>query len=103
MPPSEEERLVALAARLEREDPRFAHALRSGRPVRPREYRRTGAWWALAFGVAVLACGIALAQGLLIAGGLVLVGMAGQLVDPDPARPALRGPGPGEPGGRRDG
>ncbi|MFE6197672.1 DUF3040 domain-containing protein [Streptomyces sp. NPDC057838] len=93
MPPSEDERLVALAARLEREDPRFARALRSGRPVRPREYRRTGAWWGLALGVAVLGLGIALPQGLLIACGLVLVGLAAQLADPDPARPGHRGAG----------
>ncbi|MFC8147286.1 DUF3040 domain-containing protein [Streptomyces paradoxus] len=91
MPQSEDHRLVDLEARLEREDPRFTRALRSGRPAQPREYRRTGAWWGLALGVAVLACGIALAQGLLIAGGLVLVGMAAQLADPDPARMAHRG------------
>jgi hypothetical protein len=65
--------------------------MRSGRPARPREYRRTGAWWALAVGVAVLGSGVALAQGLLIAAGLVLVGMAAQLADPDPARMAHRG------------
>ncbi|MFD5234526.1 DUF3040 domain-containing protein [Streptomyces qaidamensis] len=91
MPPSEDHRLVDLEARLEQEDPRFTRAMRSGRPARPREYRRTGAWWGLALGVVVLACGIALAQGLLIAGGLVLVGMAAQLADPDPARMAHRG------------
>ncbi|MFE7901979.1 DUF3040 domain-containing protein [Streptomyces sp. NPDC057424] len=91
MPQSENHRLVDLEARLEREDPRFTRAMRAGRPVRPREYRRTGAWWGLALGVAVLACGIALAQGLLIAGGLVLVGMAAQLADPDPARMTPRG------------
>ncbi|MEU6913856.1 DUF3040 domain-containing protein [Streptomyces olindensis] len=94
MPRSEDERLVDLAARLEREDPRFARALRTGRPARPREYRRTGAWWGLALGVTALGCGIALSQGLLIAGGLVLVGMAAQLVDPDPTRTGHRGPGP---------
>ncbi|AMW08882.1 hypothetical protein A4E84_04855 [Streptomyces qaidamensis] len=91
MPPSEDHRLVDLEARLEQEDPRFTRAMRSGRPARPREYRRTGAWWGLALGVVVLACGIALAQGLLIAGGLVLVGMAAQLADPDPVRMAHRG------------
>ncbi|MFF5967818.1 DUF3040 domain-containing protein [Streptomyces collinus] len=91
MPPSEDHRLVDLEARLEQEDPRFTRAMRSGRPAQPREYRRRGAWWGLALGVAVLACGIALAQGLLIAGGLVLVGMAAQLADPDPGRMAHRG------------
>ncbi|MER7896837.1 DUF3040 domain-containing protein [Streptomyces sp. NPDC096046] len=86
MPQSEDRRLVDLEARLEREDPRFTRAMRSGRPTRPREYRRTGAWCGLGLGVAVLGSGIVLAQGLLIAGGLVLVGMAAQLADPDPAR-----------------
>ncbi|MEU0388175.1 DUF3040 domain-containing protein [Streptomyces chartreusis] len=86
MPQPEDARLVDLEVRLEREDPRFTRAMRAGRPARPREYRRTGAWWALALGVAVLGFGIALAQGLLIAAGLVLIGMAAQLVDPDPSR-----------------
>ncbi|MEU1852194.1 DUF3040 domain-containing protein [Streptomyces sp. NPDC019990] len=85
MPQSEDARLVDLETRLEREDPRFARAMRSGRPARPREYRRTGAWWGLGLGLAALGSGIALAQGLLIAAGLVLAGMAGQLVDPDPS------------------
>ncbi|MGX5207863.1 DUF3040 domain-containing protein [Streptomyces violaceus] len=91
MPQSGDERLVDLEARLEREDPRFARALRSGRPARPREYRRTGAWWGLALGVAALGSGIALAQGLLIATGLVVVGMSAQLVDPDPSRLGRQG------------
>lgn len=91
VPQSEDQRLVDLEARLEREDPRFTRAMRTGRPARPREYRRTGAWWGLALGVVVLGTGIALAQGLLIAGGLVLVGMAAQLADPDPARMTHRG------------
>lgn len=44
----DDEHLVELAARLERDDPRFARALGSGRPARPREYRRTRAWGASA-------------------------------------------------------
>ncbi|MFF7731892.1 MULTISPECIES: DUF3040 domain-containing protein [unclassified Streptomyces] len=91
MPQSEDQRLVDIEARLEREDPRFTRAMRTGRPARPREYRRTGAWWGLALGVVVLGTGIAVAHGLLIAGGLVLVGMAAQMVDPDPARTTHRG------------
>ncbi|MFD8224092.1 DUF3040 domain-containing protein [Streptomyces massasporeus] len=91
MPQSEDQRLIDLEARLEREDPRFTRAMRTGRPARPREYRRPGAWWGLALGVVVLGTGVALAQGLLIAGGLVLVGMAAQLADPDPARMTHRG------------
>lgn len=91
MPQSEDARLVDLETRLEREDPRFARAMRNGRPAPPREYRRTGAWWGLVLGLAVLGSGIALAQGLLIAAGLVLAGMAGQLVDPDPSLPRGQG------------
>ena len=91
MPQSEDRRLLDLEARLEREDPRFTRAMRTGRPARPLEYRRTGAWWGLGLGVVALGTGIALAQGLLIAGGLVLVGMAAQLADPDPARLTHRG------------
>jgi hypothetical protein len=39
----------------------------------------------------VLGSGIALAQGLLIAAGLVVVGMSAQLVDPDPSRLGRQG------------
>lgn len=91
MPPSDHDRLVALETQLLRDDPRFIRRFRAGRPARPREYRRTGAWWGLGLGVVALGTGIALAQGLLIAGGLVLVGMAAQLADPDPARLTHRG------------
>ncbi|MFC5638511.1 DUF3040 domain-containing protein [Streptomyces bullii] len=82
MPQSDDERLVALEARLERDDPRFAHALRTGRPARPREYRRNRAWSALAVALTVLVTGMALADGLLIATGLVLTGIAVELLDP---------------------
>ncbi|WP_030147158.1 MULTISPECIES: DUF3040 domain-containing protein [unclassified Streptomyces] len=92
MPQSEDARLADLEARLERQDPGFVRAMRSGRPARPREHRRTGAWWGLALGFAVLGSGIALAQGLLIAAGLVLVGIAAQGVDPDPSRLGRQGP-----------
>ncbi|MBO7939066.1 MULTISPECIES: DUF3040 domain-containing protein [Streptomyces] len=78
----DDERLIALAARFERDDPRFARAMSTGRPSRPREYRRTGAWWALAVALAVLITGVIIPDGLLIATGLVLAGMAGQLFDP---------------------
>ncbi|GEC10174.1 hypothetical protein SSP24_78290 [Streptomyces spinoverrucosus] len=81
MPQSDDERLVDLAARLERNDPRFARALATGRPARPREYRHTGAWWALAAGVAMLVTGVVVADGLLIATGLVVSGIAVQLFD----------------------
>lgn len=92
MPQSDDERLVALEARLAREDPRFAEALRAGRPAPPREYRRTGAWWMLLTAVAVLVTGVVLADGLLIATGLVLAGIAVQLLDPHRAEPERRLP-----------
>lgn len=92
MPQSDDERLVDLAALLEREDPRFARGLATGRPARPREYRRTGAWWVLATGVALLVTGVAVTDGLLIATGLVLSGIAVQLLDPDRAHPGRRRP-----------
>ncbi|MBC9727632.1 DUF3040 domain-containing protein [Streptomyces sp. TRM68367] len=82
MPQSDDERLCALEARLTRDDPRFARAMSSGRPARPREYRHTGAWCTLAVAIAVLATGIAVADGLLIATGLVLAGIAVELFDP---------------------
>ncbi|MFF7051197.1 DUF3040 domain-containing protein [Streptomyces griseorubiginosus] len=78
----DDEHLVDLAARLEREDPRFARALGSGRPARPREYRRTGAWGTLAVAVLLLASGMALPEGILVAAGLVLAGIAVPLFDP---------------------
>lgn len=88
MPQSDDEHLVDLAARLEHEDPRFVRSLSEGRPARPREYRRTSAWCALAIGVTMLAAGIVVPDGLLIAAGLVLAGTAVQLLDPD--RPGTR-------------
>lgn len=92
MPHSDDERLVDLAARLEQDDPRFARALASGRPARPREYRRTRVWCVLAVGMAGLTAGVALADGLLIATGLVLSGIAVQLLDPDRIPPERRRP-----------
>ena len=88
----DDERLTALAARFERDDPRFAQAMRAGRPSPPREYRRRGAWWALAVALAVLITGVVLADGLLIATGLVLAGMAAQLFDPHRMRGRQRPP-----------
>ncbi|MFF8196142.1 hypothetical protein ACF05L_35925 [Streptomyces bobili] len=50
-------------------------------PARPRARRRTGAWRTLAAGLAALITGVALAEGLLIATGLVLAGIGVQLLD----------------------
>ena len=74
MPQSDDERLVDLATRLEHEDPRFVRSLSEGRPARPREYRRTSAWCALVIGVTLLAAGIIVPDGLLIAAGRTAVG-----------------------------
>ncbi|MFF9126367.1 DUF3040 domain-containing protein [Streptomyces sp. NPDC014889] len=82
MPGTDDKLLGEIAARVYRDDPRFARALRAGRPCRPREYRRTGAWVLLGFALLVLGTGITLAHGLLIVTGMVLAGMAGELCDP---------------------
>ncbi|MEU9356309.1 DUF3040 domain-containing protein [Streptomyces griseoloalbus] len=91
---SDDKRLGEIESRLHREDPRFARALGAGRPCRPREYRHTRAWLLLALALAVLGTGIALAQGLLIAVGLVLAGVAGELLDPGRDARRHRGPPP---------
>ncbi|MEU9166633.1 DUF3040 domain-containing protein [Streptomyces sp. NPDC048420] len=83
----DDEHLVDLAARLERDDPRFARALGAGRPARPREYRRAGAWGTLALALTLLAVGMALPEGILVATGLVLAGIALPLFDPHRDRP----------------
>lgn len=78
--------LADLEARLERDDPRFARSLASGRPIRPREYRRVGAWSVLAASAGALFAGVAISHGLLIAAGLVFMGAAAQSLDPTRAR-----------------
>ncbi|NGO49298.1 DUF3040 domain-containing protein [Streptomyces ureilyticus] len=83
----DDEHLRDLEARMRRDDPRFAKALGSGRPCRPREYRHGRAWLVLAIALACLGVGMALPQGILIAVGLVLAGAAGHLFDPQRARP----------------
>ncbi|MER7489726.1 DUF3040 domain-containing protein [Streptomyces sp. NPDC126497] len=82
MPQPDDERLVDLAARVAHEDPHFTRPLPESRPARPRGHRRTGAWCALVLGVTMLAAGIVVPDGLLIAAGLVLAGIAVQLLDP---------------------
>ena len=94
MPGSDDQRLSEIESRLHRDDPRFSHALDTGRPRRPREYRHLRAWLLLAAALAVLGSGVVLAQGLLIASGLVLVGMAGELFDPHRRGRANRYPPP---------
>jgi hypothetical protein len=91
VPQPDDERLVDLEARLAHDDPRFAHALATGRPARPREYRRSRAWCVLAAGAALLITGVVLPDGLLIATGLVLSGMGVQLLDPNRLRSGRHG------------
>ncbi|MEV7085935.1 DUF3040 domain-containing protein [Streptomyces sp. NPDC093085] len=84
---TDEDRLLGdLAERLRHDDPRFFHALEAGTPYPPREYRHGTAWLTLAVALGGLALGIVIGHGLLIAGGLVLAGIAGHLFDPDRAR-----------------
>lgn len=74
--------LAAIEAHLEAEDPRFARAVRAGRPRPPREYDRRRAWAAVAFGLTLLGVGIVIAHGMLIATALVATGIACHLFDP---------------------
>ncbi|MGY1439986.1 DUF3040 domain-containing protein [Streptomyces reniochalinae] len=79
--------LDEMDARMRSEDPRFAHAMESGRPCLPREYRRGRAWSSLAVGVVLLGLGVVISDGLLITSGLVVAGAAGHLFDPERRRP----------------
>ncbi|GHA88665.1 DUF3040 domain-containing protein [Streptomyces termitum] len=79
---TEEERLGAIEDRLRRDDPGFVRALAAGRPRRPREERPVRAWALLAAAFALLACGVVLPHGLLIAAGLVLAGLAADRFPP---------------------
>ncbi|MCF2129791.1 DUF3040 domain-containing protein [Strepomyces sp. STD 3.1] len=93
MPVPEDQRLSEIASRLHREDPQFARALADGRPRRPREYRHHRAWLLLTAALAALATGLVLPHGLLIAAGLVLAGIAGELFDPHRHERGTRHPG----------
>lgn len=74
-----DELLHDLEERMERSDPRFARGLDAGRPRPPREYRRRLAWVLLAVSVSMLVGGLVLPQGLLLATGLVVAGVAAHL------------------------
>ncbi|MCX4966126.1 DUF3040 domain-containing protein [Streptomyces sp. NBC_00654] len=84
--PTYDKRLRDLEERLRHEDPEFADALSGGGPRAPREYRRVHAWIWLGAGLVALGAGIAAEHGLLIAAGLVVAGVAGQLFDPQRGR-----------------
>lgn len=88
----DDEHLRDIEAQMRRDDPRFAKALGSGRPCRPREYRRGRAWLVLAIALTCLGIGIAIGQGLLIATGLVLAGIGGHMFDPHRPKPPRHGP-----------
>ncbi|WP_405690626.1 hypothetical protein [Streptomyces sp. NBC_01185] len=60
----------------------------------PRERRPGPKWVWLAVGVVGLMAGIVVGHGLLIAAGLVVAGMAGQLLDPQRSRHRNRVPRP---------
>ncbi|MFD5268101.1 hypothetical protein [Streptomyces sp. NPDC058335] len=87
MPQSDDECPAVVQGQLARDGPH---------PARPRGRRRAGAWWTLTAGLAALVAGVALAQGLLIATGLVLAGIGVQLFD---ARSDAAGGRPGRPPG----
>ncbi|MEE1742811.1 DUF3040 domain-containing protein [Streptomyces sp. BE147] len=88
--PTYDKRLRDLEERLRHEDPEFADALSGGSTRAPRGNRRVQAWIWLGAGLAALGAGIAAEHGLLIAAGLVVAGVAGQLFDPQRGRPRGR-------------
>ncbi|MGW2632970.1 hypothetical protein ACWC2K_27060 [Streptomyces chattanoogensis] len=51
------------------------------------QLRRGTAWLLLTAALGGLGTGIALGQGLLVAGGLILAGVSGHLLAPDGGRP----------------
>ncbi|MFD5125718.1 DUF3040 domain-containing protein [Streptomyces sp. NPDC058385] len=87
MPHCDHNPLESLATLMRSNDPRFAHAMAQGHPRRPREYRHTSAWLLLAVGATLFSLGVAFANGLLIASGLVTAGAAGHLFDPQRHHP----------------
>lgn len=82
--PHYDERPRGLEGQLRSDDPEHA--------VTPRRDARQGVrpgrtWLWLTVGVVGLVTGIVIGHGLLIAAGLVVAGMAGQLLDPQRRRP----------------
>ncbi|MFP8959169.1 DUF3040 domain-containing protein [Streptomyces nanhaiensis] len=82
---SENKVLADIEAQMERSDPQFSRGLDSGQPCSPREYRRGPGWLLLALSLVLVVAGFALPQGLLLATGLVLAGVAQEYLF-DPAR-----------------
>ncbi|MFE7752751.1 hypothetical protein [Streptomyces sp. NPDC057428] len=85
------ERLSGPEGRPREAGPGHGGALRRDTP-RGRGYGP--AWLWLAAGIAGLGAGIVVGHGLLIAAGLVLAGIAGQLYDPERRRARRRMPRP---------
>ncbi|MFD8634312.1 DUF3040 domain-containing protein [Streptomyces sp. NPDC059533] len=81
MTDSDDERIADLEAALWHDDPRFARGLGSGRPRRPREYRRGRAWAALLLALAAVVTGVLVPHGLLLAAGLITAALAVNLLD----------------------
>ncbi|MFD6281380.1 hypothetical protein ACFWFI_38315 [Streptomyces sp. NPDC060209] len=81
--PHYDERQHGLEDRLRSDDP-----VPAGAPEReaPRGFRPGRTWLWLTVGVVGLVTGIFMGHGLLIAAGLVVAGMAGQLLDPQRRR-----------------
>ncbi|MGW4229946.1 DUF3040 domain-containing protein [Streptomyces sp. NPDC004980] len=77
-----DERLSGLDDRSRNDEPCSADGLGHGAPRAPRAYRRGLAWLWLGAGLGALLAGIVIGHGLLIAAGLVVSGVAGQLFDP---------------------
>ena len=73
--------LEAAAIEWERDDPRFARGLATGRPCRPREYRHRTTWLLLAGALALLAAGLALQHALPLSAGVILSALAVRLYD----------------------
>ncbi|MGW0791417.1 hypothetical protein ACWD04_25025 [Streptomyces sp. NPDC002911] len=87
----DEERLRGIEDRLGSDGP-----ARTGAPGRyaPRGNRTGGTWLWLTVGIVGLVSGIVIGHGLLIAAGLVVAGMAGQLLDPQRGAPRSSAPRP---------
>ncbi|MET9610706.1 DUF3040 domain-containing protein [Streptomyces sp. NPDC006512] len=93
MTESDDEKIADLEAALWHDDPRFARGLGTGRPRRPREYRRGRAWLVMLLALSAVVTGAVVPHGLLLAGGLITAALAVNLFDAGRRRrPHRRGP-----------
>ena len=86
----DEQALAVLEVETERDDPRFARGLGTGRPCRPREYRFGVLWVLILAAPGSLVLGLALKQALLVAGSVMLAAVASRLHDRRHDRPRSR-------------